>query len=481
MGRRKYYTIKMEIIISIIALLAGLAIGYFMGRSSVPSRESEIQSLKETLQEKEENYDQVIAQKEKDREEIMRNMQMLHNREVAGLKESHKQLIDKMEENQAEALRQLKNQFEETSKSMSSQLQVVTEQMLKQRQTEFSQTSSEKIGNILKPLEMSLKAMQDKVAQNSTQQAELGGKLSESIANLLQHTESAQASAEKLAAMLKGNSKHQGEWGERILKEILEALNLQEGIHFDLQHTFTDARGQALKNEEGRMGRPDVILHIDQNKDVIIDSKVSLSAYLDYLEAETDETRQDALKRHITSLEKHVAELVKKDYLNYIKPPRERLGYVIMFVPNTNALLLATQTKPTLWREAMEKNVYIADEQTLYAALKIVSLTWRQISQNANHAEVFKLAEEMINRVAAFTKSYNEIGDVLNKAVKSYKEGKKKLEEGGQSIPQTCRKLIQLGAKPPKPQKGVDASLFNLDEDDLSSEENNRYLDLSLD
>lgn len=377
----------------------------------------------------------------------------------------YQQLVAEIEKNRDESLKTLKEQFEKSSSDLEMKMQAATEKMLKEREAQFAASSGEKLGRILEPLNSSLKAMQEKVNENTHTNTELGGKLAESIKNLLDHTESAQASADKLASMLRGNSKHQGEWGERILKEILESLNLKEGIHFDVQQTFTSANGLAMKNEDGRMGRPDVILHLDKEKDVIIDSKVSLSAYLQYQEAKSEEELEDALKKHVASIEKHVAELVKKDYTGYVSKDRIRLGYVIMFVPNTSALLLATKAKPTLWREAMEKNIYIADEQTLYAALKIVSLTWYQIKQNANHTEVFELAEEMIQRVANFIKPFNEIGAKLADAASSFNTAKKKLEEGGQSIPQTCRKLIKLGAKSPKPQKGVDATLFLPDEE----------------
>lgn len=451
----------MEILVAICALILGIIAGIFLGRSSAPRQDGEVAELRAVIKEKEISFEKISEERQKAFEENLRNQRDGSMREMEALRESHRELTESMEKNHREAIEAMKAQFAESTNSMSQQLKNVTEEMLKQRQEEFTTSSGEKIGQILEPLKTSLAAMQEKVAENTHRHTELGGKLSSSIKNLLDHTEAAQASADRLATLLKGNTKLQGEWGERILKEILESLNLREGIHFDVQHTMTDEKGNALKNEDGKMGRPDVILHLDQNKDVIIDSKVSLSAYFQYQESENEEDRQEALKRHIASLEKHVAELVRKDYTGYVSKPRVRLGYVIMFVPNTSALLLATKSKPTLWREAMEKNVYIADEQTLYAALKIVSLTWQQIDQNANHAKVFELAEEMIQRVAAFMKSFDEIGENLSKASKSFEAGKKKLEEGGQSIPKTCRKLISLGAKADKLPKGVDRTLFN--------------------
>lgn len=200
--------------------------------------------------------------------------------------------------------------------------------------------------------------------------------------------------------------------------------------------------------------RPDVILHLDHERDVIIDAKVSLSSYLDYLQAESDENRELALQSHIRSVESHVAELVRKDYSRYVGERKKTVDYVIMFIPNTSALYAATSRKPELWRKAMEKGVYIADEQTLYAALKIIALTWRQIQQADNHEKVYKLADEMLNRVDKFMQSFLSIGKKLNEARDSYDNAYGKLKESGQSIPTTCNKLINLGAKV-KPSKGV--------------------------
>ncbi|MCH5232949.1 MAG: DNA recombination protein RmuC [Muribaculaceae bacterium] len=452
------------LIIGILCLLTGVAVGYLAGKSLSVKSNLRINEMNVLIREKEESFKVISEEKEKNYREKLENVENSKAKEIKSLRDHYEDLIKEMEKRHNESLESLKNQFKEISGTLSEQLKNTTEDMLKRRQEEFSQSSGQQIGQLLEPLKLSLKTMQEKVSENTARHTELGGQLSESIKNLLDHTESAQASADKLSEMLKGNSRQQGEWGERILKEILESLNLKEGIHFHTQQILKDEKGYRAQSEDGSFLKPDVILHIDQNKDVIIDSKVSLTAYMKYQEAENDLQRQEALKEHIASLERHVNELAKKDYSSYVAHPRVRMGYVIMFVPNTSALMLATTSKSTLWREAMEKNVYIADEQTLYAALKIVSLTWRQIAQNENHKEVFKLAEEMLKRVATFMKHFTDIGKNLDNASKSYKEGLKKLEEGGQSIPKTCRNLIDLGAKAPALPKGVEPELLGLSE-----------------
>jgi DNA recombination protein RmuC len=264
---------------------------------------------------------------------------------------------------------------------------------------------------------------------------------------LMRQTESARLSAEELARVFKHGSKVQGDWGEAVLCELLDAHGLTCGRHYDTQTTLRDAQGNVLKSEQGSMLRPDVVLHLDGKREVIIDSKVSLTAFMDYVNAETEEERQRYLKAHVDSLQKHVKELSTKDYSSYICPPKVRMDYVIMFVPHSGALWTALNAQPDMWRRAMEKNVFIADEQTLFAALRIVSLTWTQIAQAENHEKVYTLANEMLDRVGQFMKKYQAMGKALENAQKAYEDGEKKLLPTGQSILQTCAKLQKLGAK----------------------------------
>lgn len=193
--------------------------------------------------------------------------------------------------------------------------------------------------------------------------------------------------------------------------------------------------------------RPDVILHLDNHREVIIDSKVSLTNFMEYVNAENEEERQRALKAHVESLQKHFKQLAVKDYSAYIRAPKVCMDYVIMFVPHSGALWAALNAQPDMWRKAMDSNVFIADEQTLFAALRIVNLTWTQIVQAENHEKVYALANEMLDRVGQFMKKYQAMGKALESAQKAYEEGEKKLLPSGQSILQTCAKLQKLGAK----------------------------------
>ena len=362
-----------------------------------------------------------------------------------------------------ESMAALQTRFDETLKTMRMQVQTATDDLLKQRQKEFEAQSSTNLGQIVNPLRETIDQMKKAMEDNTLKQTSMSSEMRTHIEHMIRQSLAAQKSTEELTRVFKHGSKVQGDWGETVLDELLEAQGLTRGIHYDTQAVIRNAQGEAVKSDGGNTLRPDVILHLDQRREVIIDSKVSLTAFMDYVNAENEEERQQYLKAHIASLQNHVKELSAKDYSSYIQPPKVKMDYVIMFVPHTGALWTALNEQPDLWRKAMDKNVFIADEQTLFAALRIINLTWTQIAQAQNHEKVFALANEMLNRVSQFMKKYEAIGKALDNASKAYNEGEKKLLDKGQSIIKTCDKLQKLGAKTSDP--SLLAQMADMDED----------------
>ena len=358
-----------------------------------------------------------------------------------------KEQKEEAEQHHAEAMNAQKAQFDETMAKVAAQMKEATDEMLKQRQKEFAESSSTNLGQIVNPLRETIDKMKQAMNDSTLKQTALGSEMKVSIENMIQQSKAAKQSADELRDTLKHKSKVQGDWGETVLAELLTSQGLTQGVHYDLQPYIRDEQGNIVRSESNSMMRPDVILHLDEERDVIIDSKVSLTAFMDYVNAETDEQQQQFLKAHIESIQSHVKELSEKDYSSYIQPPKAKMDYVIMFVPHTGALWTALNAQTDLWRKAMEKNVFIADEQTLFAALRIIHLTWRQIVQTKNHEEVYKLANEILDRVGQLWKHYATLGDALSKAQKAYEAANLKLQPKGQSILTTCSKLQKLGAK----------------------------------
>ena len=346
-----------------------------------------------------------------------------------------------------DAMDALQKRFDETVARVSAQLKEEAGEMLKARQKEFSESSNLSLGQIVNPLKENIAELKKAMEDGSKEQAERNGEMRERIKSLMEHSDAARKSADELAAAFKHGNKMQGDWGETILEELLSSQGLTKGVHFDTQAVIRDADGRTVRNEGGSILRPDVILHLDGRREVIIDSKVSLSAYVDYVNAENELDRQNFLKAHLDSIKKHVKELATKDYSSYVKSPKVSAGYVIMFVPTMGALWSALNAEPDLWRKAADQNVYIADEQSLYGALKIVSMTWTQVAQAQNHEKVYELANEMIDRVGQFMEKYEAVGKALKKASDEYEAAERKLSPQGQSIINTSNKLIKLGAK----------------------------------
>ena len=462
------------IIVALLALLVGGVIGWLIARLKSGRLAAEVEVLRARLADREAQHADALARERKSAADTMAREQRVAAAQLADRDRAHADALAHERQSAAEALtaqrranadalEALQGRFDETVAKMKAEIENLTGDMLRQRQEEFERASSLSVSKILEPLNTSISEMRKAVSENTARHTEFGGKLSENIRTVIEQSEAARKSADRLADALSGSNRAQGVWGETILAELLESQGLKEGIHFETQAVIRDETGNVLRNAADSSMRPDVILHLDSDRDVVIDSKVSLSAYLDYVNADSDEKRAAALAAHIRSIEKHVAELERKDYAGYLGGAARGIDYVIMFVPSTAALYAATDRRPDLWRKAMERGVYIADEQTLYAALKIISLTWRQIQQAENHEQVYKLANEMLERVNTFMQKFAGIGSKLDDARKAYDEAFGKLQEKGQSIPQTCNKLIKMGAKV-APKRGVDPTLLGLDQ-----------------
>lgn len=440
----------MEIIIAVVSgLLLGGFLGFMLSKLKNQGSIATMERLKWQLESERANAQTQIDNLQKQLETSKADFE----ERLCQVKADSKELLLTQEHNHEQALRAQQERFEETMAKVTAQVKTTTEDLLKQRQKEFAESSNANLGQIVTPLRETIERMKQTMSESTLKHTELSAAMKENLENMIRHSEAAKQSADELARAFKHKSKVQGNWGERVLEELLDSQGLQCGIHYERESVIRDAAGNVVIADSGSNLRPDVILHLDKTRDVVIDSKVSLTAFLDYVNAETEEARQSHLNAHIESIQRQVKILAKKDYSSYIQPPKLKMDYVIMFVPHTGALWTALNAQPDLWRKAMEQNVFIADEQTLFAALKMIDLTWRQIVQAENHERVYELANEMLHRVGLFMETFTEIGASLQKANDAFNKGKEKLTPGGQSIIQTCRKLEKLGAKqhPKKP------------------------------
>ena len=446
----------------ILAIITGTVLGAVVGIVFARSKSKELQNTADKLkwqldseranaEQAAVNFQQQIASTKSEAKEQIETIKADCEKRIAETKsDAEKQAREAMaaqEKRHEQATKAQQELFDETMAKVTAQVKNATDEMLKQRQKEFAESSNTNLGQIVTPLRETIEKMKQTMSDNTLKHAELSSEMKANLENMMKHSVAAKESADELARVFKHRSKIQGDWGERVLGELLESQGLTQGVHYETQATIRDAASNVVRTDTGGNLRPDVIMHIDNNREIIIDSKVSLTAFMDYINAENEDDRQKHLKAHIESIQKHVKELSKKDYSSYIKAPKVRMDYVIMFVPHTGALWTALNAQPDLWRKAMEMNVFIADEQTLFAALRMINLTWTHIAQAENHEKVYELANELLDRVGKFMKSYESIGKAIKNAQDAYDEGGKKLTPGGQSIIQTCAKLEKLGAK----------------------------------
>ena len=449
----------------ILAVVAGVALGVFTGiiiaRGKSKDLLTEIEKMKWQLENEKANAElkssalqQQVAALKSDAKEQIESIKRECEKRISEVKNDAErqncEMLIAQEERHRQAMQTQQELFDETISRVTAQVKNATDDMLKQRQKEFAEASNTNLGQIVNPLRETIEKMKQTMSDSTLRQTELSSEMKANLENMMRHSEAAKQSADELARVFKHKSKVQGDWGERVLDELLESQGLTQGVHYELQATIRDAAGNVVRTDTGGNLRPDVIMHIDTRREVIIDSKVSLTAFMDYINAETEEERQKHLKAHVDSIQKHVKELSKKDYSSYIKAPKVRMDYVIMFVPHTGALWTALNAQPDLWRKAMEMNVFIADEQTLFAALRMINLTWAHIAQAENHEKVYELANEILDRVGKFMACYENIGEAIKRAQRAYDEGGKKLAPTGQSILQSCAKLEKLGARQSK-------------------------------
>ena len=382
------------------------------------------------------------------KEEVLKR----HNTVVDELKQNHQHFIDEQERRHRSDTEALEKRFADTIKALREQVENTTNAMLKQRQEEFSDASTKNIDSIVKPLKETIDKMKEEMAKNSTVQTTMSAEIKTNMEHMIRQSIEAQKSAEELTRAFKHESKTQGDWGEVVLSNLLQKQGFTEGKDFETQVVMRDEDGNTIRPDEGENLRPDVLLHLDDKRDVIIDSKVSMTAYIDYANAEDELTRRHFLKEHINSLKKHVNELSAKNYTQYQINPH--LDFVIMFVPQSPALWVALNEDNSLWQDAMQKKVFIADEQTLYAALRIIRITWTHIDQEQNHKRLYELAQEMIERTGNFLKEYDTIGESLQDALDAFESSRKKLLPGGRSIGTTANQILKLGIDNMKVSKG---------------------------
>ena len=344
------------------------------------------------------------------------------------------------------------------------QMKTTSETVLKARQQELGERNREQVSKIVDPLQKSLKDMQDALLLSKEQQKEAMARLDETIKLNMKQSASLGETADRLTRALTGEVKVQGNFGELKLKQLLEDLELKEGEQFDTQETLRDKAGRGLRGDDGRGMIPDFILHFPNNRHFVVDSKMSLTDYERYMNAEDGTPEKSAyLKAHIESVRAQVKRLAKKEYTKYLPEGYNRLNFAIMYVPIEGALNLALLNDTTLWHEAYEQGVMILGPQTMYMNLRVLEMMWTQVRQLNNQQAMIDAANLVIERVQDFGMRFADVEASMNATIKKINRLKITTAESGPSIITAAKSLIKAGAKENKRKKSLcdmDDSLF---------------------
>lgn len=438
----------MEFVIAIIALAVGAVIGYLFAGNQKASLKTKNEMLEKQM---EEQRIQMEAQMKEQRERMEEQLDDQEKQMDKQMAQQHEQMELQMEQQRELMDSQMKQQREHMELQMKlvrEQMNSVSEKVLKERSEELSANNREQLSAILNPLKSEIALMKETVDKSGREHATSMERLDASIKTNLEKATELSERADKLAQALIGeNNKTQGDFGELRLKQILEDMGLEEGIQYEEQSTMRDINGNAIYEEDGHRLIPDVILHFPDERDVIIDSKMSLTAYVDYQNAETDEERQMALKRHIASVRSHANELSKKNYSKYIKEGRGKLDFVLMYVFQESALQLALANDATLWKEAYDKGVVISGSQNLYMMLRVLEMTWKQVRQVENQQNIMECANTIIDRVQLFYERFLKVEEQFDKTKKAFDDVKTVTAPSGPSITTAASKLLKYGAQ----------------------------------
>lgn len=436
----------MEIVIGIVI---GLAIGFFVGKLMEGKKAGEEKT-------------QLIAKAQVLAANIDQSNQH-HASELQSLKaqmENERLFAEKLRAESDQQWAQKLESLKQEMHRMTIEQQKAAAEQLAAKQSALQENNRLQMDELLKPIKEQFadfkKSVEESKTQNEVNKKELQSTFEatmklfqqeqqQAVTSLKEQTSKIGSDAANLTKALKGDSKMQGDWGEMVLETILENSGLRKDEEFFIQEN--------TKDENGKNFRPDVIVRFPEGRSVVIDSKVSLTAYTDALAAETDEERERLMKSHAQSVRKHIDELAEKDYSKLVE---DAIGFVLMFIPNETSYIAAMKQQPDLSRYAYQKKIIIISPSNLLMALQLAYNLWQYDRQNKNVEKIVKTAADLYDKVATFEDTFTGIGDLITRLSGTYDKAKKQLYDGTGNVMRRVESLKNLGVTPKKQIKALE-------------------------
>ena len=464
----------MEIVTLIIALLAGLAAGYCIGKlgaaKNAEAEKSQLQTQNkvlatevehqkdiaaQTLAQQKDAAAQALAQQKDAAAQTIAQLRQQHDSETALLKEQ----METERQHAAALRRESDQQWQERLEALKQEMKKESAEQLAQRQSALQQSNRTQMDELLKPLKEQFADFKKSVEESKTQSEVNKTDLQKSfestmklfqqeqqqtVSALKEQTQRIGSDAANLTRALKGDSKMQGDWGEMILETILENSGLRRDEEYFIQEN--------TKDEAGNNYRPDVIVRFPEGRSVVIDSKVSLTAYSDAIATEDDEERDRLLKAHTLSVRKHIDELAAKDYSNLVS---DAIGFVLMFIPNETSLFAAMKQMPDISQYAYSKKIILVSPNTLLMALQLAYNLWQYDRQTKNVENIVSSATALYEKVAGYVDNFNSIGAAITSLQNKYETAYKQLSTGPGNILRRMEQLKEFGITPKKKIKQI--------------------------
>ena len=461
----------MEILYIILAFILGAVLAYFILKSSSVSRKS-YEELQQNFNQKEADFNKIIAEisaENKAQIQKIAEQQELNERqnsEIKDLQNDKNQLIGLKSQlaAQNESLQQLldsqKEEIVKIQEEAKLQFENLANKILEEKTLKFTEQNQQNLKNILNPLQEKITDFEKKVENTHKESIDYHAALRQQILGLKEMNLQMSKETLNLTKALKGDSKIQGNWGELVLERVLEKSGLEKGREYEIQKSFT--------TEEGNRVQPDVIINLPDGKKMIVDSKVSLTAYEKYINEEDDEQKNSFLKEHVNSLKRHVEQLGSKNYQHLYQ--MESPDFVLLFIPIEPAFAIALNEDTQLYNKAFEKNIVIVTPSTLLATLRTIDSMWTNQKQQENAYEIARQAGALYDKFDGFVTDLVKIGKKMDEAKTEYEGAMNKLVDGKGNLITSVQKLKIMGAKAKKSLPDAilnraNSSLENLDEE----------------